>query len=251
MRRTRLYIDGFNLYYGAIRRNRAHWLDLEAFGRHLNDGEAVDHIVYCTAMVSASADDPDGPNRQDAYHRALRAGCPSVEILKGNFASRIKTLPVARCCESPPCCALVDVWEEKGSDVNLGTRLVHDAHCGRFDQALVVTGDSDLAEPVRLVVHEVKLPVYVWNPRGSQNDTPPSTKRRRGGSKLRMFATGYATIPDDAVTQSQLPSPLVVNGMIYRKPAKWSEPPPARRLRHDTLCDHHKCTAIRCRQIAK
>jgi hypothetical protein len=44
--------------------------------------------------------------------------------------------------------------EEKGSDVNLATHLLHDAHLGRFDIAVVISNDSDpeLSPHIRTVV---------------------------------------------------------------------------------------------------
>ena len=42
--------------------------------------------------------------------------------------------------------------EEKGSDVNLATRLVHDAHRDAYEGALVVSNDSDLNEALRIVI---------------------------------------------------------------------------------------------------
>jgi uncharacterized LabA/DUF88 family protein len=41
--------------------------------------------------------------------------------------------------------------EEKGSDVNLGVHLVNDAWLNRYDCAVVVSNDSDLAEAISLV----------------------------------------------------------------------------------------------------
>lgn len=41
--------------------------------------------------------------------------------------------------------------EEKGSDVNLATMLLLDG-CGRkYDVAMVISNDSDLALPIRMV----------------------------------------------------------------------------------------------------
>jgi len=39
--------------------------------------------------------------------------------------------------------------EEKGSDVNLATHLLHDAHRGWFEAAVIVSNDSDLLEPIK------------------------------------------------------------------------------------------------------
>jgi hypothetical protein len=58
------------------------------------------------------------------------------------------------------------VWktEEKGSDVNLGSHLVRDAFQGRFDVAAVLSNDTDLVEPIRIVVEELGLPVRLLCP---------------------------------------------------------------------------------------
>ena len=62
--RTHVYIDGFNLYYGAIRGTRYHWLDLDKMCRLLLPENQILSIRYCTAIVSARPGDPDKPNRK-------------------------------------------------------------------------------------------------------------------------------------------------------------------------------------------
>lgn len=54
--------------------------------------------------------------------------------------------------------------EEKGSDVNLATHLLHDAHMGRFDVAVVISNDSDLLEPIKIVRQELHKQVGILNP---------------------------------------------------------------------------------------
>ncbi len=41
--------------------------------------------------------------------------------------------------------------EEKGSDVALGALLVAHGYQGRYDAAIVVSNDSDLVLPIRIV----------------------------------------------------------------------------------------------------
>ena len=55
--------------------------------------------------------------------------------------------------------------EEKGSDVNLATYLMLDGCRNAYDVAIVVTNDSDLAEPIRLVRSEFGLRGVIVNPR--------------------------------------------------------------------------------------
>ena len=54
--------------------------------------------------------------------------------------------------------------EEKGSDVNLGAHLVRDAFAGAFQHAAVITNDTDLREPIRIVAQEAKLPITLLSP---------------------------------------------------------------------------------------
>lgn len=53
--------------------------------------------------------------------------------------------------------------EEKGSDVNLATYLLADAFRGDCQTAVVVTNDSDLAEPIRVISQELSIPVGLIN----------------------------------------------------------------------------------------
>jgi hypothetical protein len=54
--------------------------------------------------------------------------------------------------------------EEKGSDVNLAAHLVRDAFSKAFDEAAILTNDTDLCEPIRIVKDEVGLPVTLLIP---------------------------------------------------------------------------------------
>lgn len=54
--------------------------------------------------------------------------------------------------------------EEKGSDVNLATHLLHDGHMGRFEVAVIVSNDSDLLEPIKIVRGQLGRKVGVLNP---------------------------------------------------------------------------------------
>ncbi len=74
-----VYIDGFNLYYGArglCGRGTAgwRWLDLRALSESLAatrwPGSTVARIVYCTARISG-ADNHSGAIDQDVYLKAL------------------------------------------------------------------------------------------------------------------------------------------------------------------------------------
>ena len=54
--RTIVYVDGFNLYYGAIRGGAHKWLNLERFFALLRPHDQILQIHYFSALV-------DGPTR--------------------------------------------------------------------------------------------------------------------------------------------------------------------------------------------
>ena len=97
--RTRVYVDGFNLYYGALRGTRHKWLDPVKLSALLLPASCVvDKVLYFTARVSG-IQDPGAPARQQVYLNALHT-LPDVEVHFGRFLAKtvwrpITNLPVA------------------------------------------------------------------------------------------------------------------------------------------------------------
>ena len=99
---------------------------------------------------------------------------PSVRVFYGNFLVTKKFAglvqppdfhpPFALPAGAAPQVAYVWKTEEKGSDVNLGVHLVRDAGKGAFQEAAVLTNDTDLVEPIRIVTREFGLPVTLLTP---------------------------------------------------------------------------------------
>ena len=145
--RTNVYVDGFNLYYGALKSTPFKWLDLRKLAQGLLHPEnEIRRIRYFTAKVTPRDGDPTLTERQAAYLRALGT-IPNLEIHFGAFLTNPARLPLA----DGSGMAWVMRTEEKGSDVNLATHLLMDAFDDDFDTALVISNDSDLVEPMRLV----------------------------------------------------------------------------------------------------
>lgn len=100
--------------------------------------------------------------------------------------------------------------EEKGSDVNLATRLLTDAVDEDFEQALVIFNDSDLTEPIRMIKQKFKLPIVVISP------YPTVT------NKLRRAATSYAGLDKSLLATCQLRTSLEdKKGRVIIKPTAW------------------------------
>ena len=68
---TRVYVDGFNLYYGALKGTKFKWLNLVELARHVLPADhTIDKLIYFTARVSGVSD-RDAPRRQQVYLKAL------------------------------------------------------------------------------------------------------------------------------------------------------------------------------------
>ncbi len=91
--RTWVYVDGFNLYYGALKGTPYKWLNLAALAKEfLPPSHTVEKIKYFTARVSGAAD-PDAPRRQQLYLNALST-LPEVEVYYGRFLSKSIWRPI-------------------------------------------------------------------------------------------------------------------------------------------------------------
>lgn len=122
--------------------------------------------------------------------------------------------------------------EEKGSDVNIATYMLIDAFRKDCDQLVVVTNDSDLAEPVRIINKQLNLPVGIFNPHTSDTalrkarTTGRPLQHARPSVELKKAARFYREItsegPQCHMALSQFPAELIdARGHRIRKPAAW------------------------------
>jgi uncharacterized LabA/DUF88 family protein len=194
--RVGLYVDGFNLYYGArglCGRGTAgwRWLDLRSLGEGLLDrttvwpGARIERVVYCTARIDG-AENAIGHQEQDVYLKAIRAGGAVDLIELGHYVARVKRAPLAVADRKGRPIIQSSAWpvmvqdpdgspvrdakfmvsyayrEEKGSDVNVASHLLMDVLSGVVDAAIVVSNDSDLRLPIQQA--RERVPVGTVNP---------------------------------------------------------------------------------------
>lgn len=154
MKKTIVYIDGFNLYYGLLRFSRNKWLDVVAFAKSLlprpNEHEIMD-VKYFTARVNYDPAEPTAQMRQSVYLSALAAYRPELKIIEGYYKRFRARYPFAKepckSCGKVPCAT---VWktEEKRSDVNIASQMFIDHIETNFDCIVLVSGDTDLIAPL-------------------------------------------------------------------------------------------------------
>jgi len=205
--RAHAYIDGFNLYHGALKgRPGCKWLDLRKLCSALLPPafELVD-LRYYTAKMAESG----RAQRQDVYLRALRGENAPFFYKKGRFQRKTVVLPRADDGEE----VAVRLLQEKQSDVNLAVQLVADACDRRMEAALVITDDSDQEGALRMVREECGVFLVVASPRGLS------------GLAEAVGADISKTLYEDLLRECQLPDPSIDDeGRAVHRPKNWVDP---------------------------
>lgn len=231
-RKTAVYIDGYNLYYGRLRGTPFKWLDIVKFFDMLmvrrDQHETVQKVVFFTApaLATFATHGAASVEAQSAYHRALKTIYGDrLEIVYGthSYDKGGTDLPIFVPNRPYDRMRRVKVWklEEKKTDVNLAIRMYRDACKGTYERIILVSNDSD-AEPALAAIREdyaEKMIGVVFPVRPVQ---PGVKAQRRISGSLAKFADW--TIPclrDDDLAEAQLPDIVPTKKKSIRKPAHW------------------------------
>ena len=211
-----IYIDGFNLYYGSVREfPQFKWLNLAELCRRLLPDLQIKRIRYFTSRVSALPNNAQAPVRQDLYLRALRT-LPNLQIHFGRFASREVYLPRSPLRylhgQNRPETTRVLKTEEKRSDVNLASYLLLDCFEDDFDDAVVLSNDSDLTLPIEIVAKRFGKSVGMIN---------PHHRRILSRELMRVTTSQIRSINRSVLAASQFPNEMTDSGGTFRRPPRW------------------------------
>ena len=167
MKKTIIYIDGFNLYY-RLKDTSYKWLNLKKlseFYLHPKTNNIIE-IKYFTALVKRNSNDNSNIIKQNIYLRAIQT-IPNLNIIFGQFKKRHMT--GLRCyyengnyVESRNLIT-ISKWEEKESDVNIATHIIADAP--QLDCIVLISNDTDLKTPLKYVKENFKKRVGIISPR--------------------------------------------------------------------------------------
>jgi uncharacterized LabA/DUF88 family protein len=208
------YIDGYNLFYGMRDKSRVvengvaingHWkkylwLDLCQFSQALlRPNQQLIHTKYFTSRIKGK---PDSERRQSVFLDALDT-LPNLSKFFGLFQ------PDQKDCLN--CGTASFPQQEKKTDVNIATQMIHDALQGNFDVAILVSGDSDQVPTIEMVRKVFKRRVIVA--------FPP----RRFSAHLQQAATGSFRIGEAKFQGSLLPPTIQLpSGKIISCPPEWT-----------------------------
>ena len=136
------YVDGFNLYFGLKDKGwkRYYWLDIKSLAQNLlKPGQNLVTVKYFTARVSSP---PDKQKRQSTFLDALETR-KGLEIIYGHY--QLNPRKCHRCGyeDQEP--------KEKMTDVNIAVELLRDTYEDKYDVALLISADSDLVPPIKVI----------------------------------------------------------------------------------------------------
>lgn len=207
--KTTIYVDGFNLYYGCLRKTHFKWLDLKAlFSNLLDSSHQITKIKYYTANISSRNGNNISQQRQKYYLQALTQYIPEIEIFYGHYLTHEVQ---AKVVNPPPEFIKIYKTEEKGSDVNLALHVLNDAWLNNYDSAVIVSNDSDLAESLKLVKTTHKKNIGLIFP----NCDP----KRKPSRELIQHVNFVKHIRKGVLQKSQLPDQIPHS--IIHKPHGW------------------------------
>ena len=211
-KRAICYIDGFNLYYGAVKQTPYKWLNIQELCVSLRSSDDVVAVRYFTSKVVGMK----AAERQAIFLRALRT-LPLVSIHQGSFTRKNVG------CEVPFCQHAghknYDVLVEKKTDVNIAIHMLDDAHHDRCDVFVVISGDTDLVPAVSMIRSEYPtkhVGVYVPIKAGM------ARADARRSNALREAAHRGGFLSPTLVAGSQFPNTVTDSlGRTTAKPFSW------------------------------
>jgi uncharacterized LabA/DUF88 family protein len=231
-RKTGVYVDGYNLYYGRLRGSAFKWLDLVKLAedvlakRDQNENLEGVHLFTAHALASFATHGDASVEAQSAYHRALQAKHGkrfTVTYGKHSFDRDGSLLPEFVAGQPYDRTKRTRVWrlEEKKTDVNLALSMYRHAAKGLYDRIVLVSNDSD-AEPALQAIREdyphmmigLIVPIMPAVPGNDPN-------RRVSGSLTNLADWVVKHLTDDQLQAAQLPPHVPTKKKPIRKPPHW------------------------------
>lgn len=210
MLRTRIYIDGYNLYYGCLKGTHLKWLDLLALfekrilpsvaasinGQSLaSDLQPVAIKFFTAPILEQAAKAHDSIRCQEQYHAALNKHQPGrIETIKGYYSlteARAKVIDPVAPKTWPRDCQSTDVWklEEKQTDVNLALHAVKDALLGDIEHVVIVTNDTDIAPALQMIEAHTNAVIGLVIPT-TDHERVPNAELAKYAHWVRTHITG-------------------------------------------------------------
>ena len=219
MERVNVYVDGFNFYYGLKIMKKMdnewqkfYWLNyVSFFEQFIGENQILQKVIYFAAPPPVDA---DVKNRQKLLFNANKLLNPErFEVVMGKFYKKTLKCKV--------CKAKYYAYEEKQTDVNIAIRLVRDSFLDCVDTLVLVSADSDLVPPLKLIKElypDKKIRVYF--PPG--NISIALEKFMKSNKKPVVWLENNK----QRFSYSVMPDTITVGETSYTIPTKWQSHQP-------------------------
>lgn len=240
---TRVYIDGYNFYFGCLKGTHYKWLDPIKLSeillkRSVEKSSTLlqpSAVKFFTADISGRASyDNSSINDQKAYHQGLNSYCgDSLKVIKGGYAIDKVVCPKVEVNnvgkeKEPRDSERIEVWkmEEKQSDVNVALEALFDVVTDQsIDQVVFVTNDTDILPALRKIKEYnllgLRKPVKV----GLIVPIKNSTQAKPSGSLIAESDWSIKSISEQELDRAQLPCRITGGKKVALKPIGWFKHP--------------------------
>lgn len=204
-KRAVFYVDGFNLYHSIdnLKLKKLLWLSLFDLAKELvpSRDEEVHGVKYFSAVANHRT--PASIQKHRIYIQALKQ--TGVECILGRFKKQHRK-----------CYNCNHTWrhpEEKETDVNIAVHMVADAFQDLFDVCYLISADTDLIPPLRMVKQTLlQKEVVAVSPPG-----------RPHGQEIKSISDRALKLNKDQLGRCRLPETIsLANGTIINCPIEYS-----------------------------
>lgn len=234
-KRSIVYIDGFNFYYGMLaERPDLKWLNYQRLAELLRPDDEILKVRLFTTVVDQENRRPGESTKHDRQSRILAAlrTQPKIVIAEGKFSSRERECLVPSSCCSVPKGPQRKYWarEEKQTDVQLALQIVLDVQeekaTGRqLDNIVLLSGDIDMLPALAVAFQQdkkVRAVIYI--------PVHEAQLKNRRKDEFSKYCDPVKPIPEKYLRLAQFPDTVeLCPGVTVQRPAEWPKPiPPVR-----------------------
>lgn len=201
------FVDGFNLYHAIDRLKSPYlkWVDLRLLASVFirPKSQCLIDVFYFSAYADWL---PQSKKRHIQYVKALMAS--GVRPVMGKFKNKDRKCPK---CKHKWC-----GHEEKETDVNIALAMLNLAYQNKYDRALLITNDSDLAPAIQMVL--ANFP--------QKNITTIVPPQYQHSNELIKASSDKAKITIQQLNRSLLPQKIYDAGgnLITSRPLEYDPP---------------------------
>lgn len=229
-KRSIVYIDGFNFYYGMLaERPDLKWINYQRLAEMLRPDDEILKVRFFTTLVDQERRPLGHSTKSDRQMRLIAAlkTQPKIEITYGKFSDRERDCLVPNsCCPIPKGPQRkYTAKEEKQTDVQLALQIVLDLQeektAGRkLDTIVLLCGDIDVLPALKVALaQDKKVCAHIYLP------VHEDKLKYRRKDEFNLYCDPVKPIPEKYLRAAQFPDVVQISEKAsVQRPAEWPKP---------------------------